>query len=119
MTRLTFFVLSGLISSAIMLAAGCASPFDELFSEDRWRTEEIADVRPVSDLEDSVNRQCIEKASLPKAQLVALIKIRVHRAPHQIAMLIPTSAAMKKKDKVRVDFDSCEMQLIHAAQPRV
>ena len=117
MKKITFVLLTGLLGSTLVLASGCASPFDEVFNQDRWRTEEVADVLPMSDLEDSVNRQCLEKATLANTKLVALIKIRVNRAPHQIAMVIPSSSTFKKKDKVRVDFDTCEMQLIHAAQP--
>ena len=112
MNRIGLLPWSCLLGSALVLASGCASPLDEILSQDHWRTEEVAEVVSVSDLDDSVNRRCLETAVLTSTQPVAVMKIRIHRAPHRIAVAIPPSAAVKKKDKVRVNFDTCELQLI-------
>ena len=98
------------------LACGCASPMD-IFNQDQWRTEEVSEVLPISGLDDSVNRRCLENAALPNAQLVAVIKIRVHRAPHRIALAIPSSVTLREKDKVAVNFDTCQLRMTRPAQP--
>ena len=102
-----------LLGGALVLASGCASPLDEVFNQNHWRTEEVAEVVSAADLDDSVNRRCLETAALANTQPVAVMKIRIHRAPHRIAVVIPASVTVKNKDKVRVNFDTCELRLIH------
>ncbi len=98
------------------LASGCANPLD-IFDQDQWRTEEVAQVLPMSGLDDSVNQRCLEKAALANTQLVAVIRVRVHRAPHRIAIAIPSSATVREKDRVQVNFDTCQLRLSPQAAP--
>lgn len=101
--------LTLLLGSTLVLAFGCASPID-IFNQDEWRTEEVAQVVPLAELDDSVNRRCLEKTALATTQLVAVIKLRVRHAPHRIALAVPSSTTVRAKDRVRVNFDTCQLR---------
>jgi len=116
MNRTGLLRLILMLASTLVLACGCASPL-AIFDQDQWRIEEVVQVLPMSGLDDSVNQRCLQKEAPSNTQMVAVVAIRVHRAPHQIALAIPSSVTVKEKDRVRVNFDTCELRLAHAVQP--
>ena len=116
MNRIGLLRLILMLGSTLVLACGCTSPLD-IFDRDQWRIEEVVQVLPMSSLDDSVNQRCLENPVLSNAQLVAVLRIRVHRAPHRIAIAIPSSLNVREKDKVAVNFDACQLRLPRSIQP--
>lgn len=100
-----------LAASMLVLVGGCANPLD-MFDDDQWRTERVVQVLTATDLSDLPNRRCLGERSLPQSAQVAVLKIRVHRAPHLIALAIPPSLPVREGDNVSVNFKTCQLRLV-------
>ncbi len=90
------------------VVAGCANPFD-VSDDTQWHGARVLSVLKRADLDDSMNRRCVDGLD-PKPEQVALVSVRIHRAPHVAAFAVPTSLGLKEKDRVSVNFRLCQLR---------
>lgn len=99
-----------LFAAACFLAivAGCADPL-ETSDDAQWYSARVVRVLNPSELDDSVNRRCLDSlAEMPEQ--VAVVTVRIHRAPHVAAFAVPTLTKVQAKDRVTVNFKVCQLR---------
>jgi hypothetical protein len=93
----------------LAMFSGCANPFD-LSDDAQWYSARVVRVQNPSDLDRTVNRRCVEGLD-PMPEQVAVVAVRMHRAPHLAAFAIPAQVEVKDDEPVSVNFRLCQLRL--------
>ncbi len=96
------------VALLIPVVGGCADPFDSA-DDAQWHAARVVRILKPSELDDSMNRQCVERLEPMPAQ-VAVVTVRVHRARHFAAFAVPALASVQVKDAVQVNFRLCQLR---------
>jgi len=93
----------------LALIAGCADhPFNAP-DDAQWYPARVLQVAHPSELDDSINRRCLEGLARTTEQ-VAVVTVRIHRAPHVAAFAVPPMLNLQDKDRVAVNFRLCQLR---------
>ncbi len=104
LTGMRLFALGSLLA----IVAGCADPFNAA-DDAQWYSARVVRVSTPSELDDSINRRCVEGLA-PMPEQVAVVTVQMHRAPHLAAFAIPSLATVQEKDRVAVNFRLCRLR---------
>ncbi len=96
----------------LAIVTGCADPFDT--SDDaQWYSARVVRVLNPSELDDSVNRRCLDGLTQVPEQ-IAVVTVRIHRAPHVAAFAVPAPTKVQERDRVAVNFTLCQLRPMRA-----
>ncbi|RQP21858.1 hypothetical protein DZC73_25810 [Albitalea terrae] len=90
--------------------SGCASLLDPS-PENWWRSAEIKQIVPASDVKSDVHTDCIEASAASAPTYVAIVFYRIGRSPYRQAFPIPSADAVHVGDTVTVNSVLCKLKV--------
>ena len=96
------------VGGLLALVAGCADPFHTA-DDEQWHSARVIRVINPLELDDSVNTRCLDGLAR-KPEQVAVVKVRIHRAPSIAAFALPAQGKVQENDRVLVNFRFCQLR---------